>query len=101
LRPTDQCLDNCSFVSGEASGAAALAVSVWIVSSRMESPTLRRLVRWSMIAAAVLAAFLRVAKGRHFLSDIIFAGLIVTGLALALSWVERRVAALKPSSRTE
>lgn len=84
---TDQCAANCSFVSGEASGAAALAIALMVLA-----PALTRgwpgAARAGYVAAAVglpLAAIAqRVAAGRHFLSDVVFAALFVALIALVL-----------------
>ena len=83
--PADQCAHNCSFVSGEAAAAMALGISLYIMLRHLR-PRLPRAV-WRagvLIALAVppLGAAVRVMAGRHFLSDVICAGLIVAGLAL-------------------
>lgn len=84
LIPADQCARNCSFVSGEASGAVALAVIVWVLTGRAKSGLFRKSLRIAAILLAITASFLRISTGRHFLSDVIFAALVVTGLALLL-----------------
>ncbi len=87
LLPTDECLRNCSFVSGEASAAAALAISaavgLFALRARM-SPGTFRAGMWMALAVAVLGGLLRLATGRHFLSDVVFAWLLTAGVALAL-----------------
>jgi lipid A 4'-phosphatase len=90
LWPTDNCESNCSFVSGEASGAAAAAVAIWLLSAPISSPWLRRTVRVCAVAIPIVGSALRVAAGRHFLSDVVFAVLIVTGIALVLLQYRRR-----------
>ncbi|MFN3273665.1 MAG: phosphatase PAP2 family protein [Paracoccus sp. (in: a-proteobacteria)] len=74
------CARNCSFPSGEASGAAAaLSLLVFVPAKQ----------RW--IAAAVLTpvlmmiAFNRVLFGAHFLSDVVL-GWLLTMLAMAWIW---------------
>lgn len=84
LIPADQCARNCSFVSGEASSAVALAVIVWVLTAHVKGQLFRRALRFAAILLAITASFLRIYTGRHFLSDVIFAALIVTGLALLL-----------------
>jgi lipid A 4'-phosphatase len=83
---TDQCDSNCSFVSGEASAAAALA----IVLGTLLWPLLRGRTRRRCIALlaliAIVAAAMRVATGRHFLSDVLFAGFFTAFVALGLWW---------------
>lgn len=85
--PSDQCASNCSFVSGEGSAAAALALSFLVCA-----PIARRhLPRWAFslyVAAGVIlpatGLALRVVTGRHFLSDTVFAVLFVSAIALGL-----------------
>jgi len=83
LVPTDQCLSNCSFTSGEAAAAMALAIAVLLFAHRLRG----RISLWVILAASSLALVgggLRVAVGRHFLSDVVFSWLIVIGVALAI-----------------
>ena len=85
--PADQCASNCSFVSGEGSAATVLALAFLILA-----PAARRLlprggfaiyaVAGVILPAAGLA--LRVVTGRHFLSDTVFAVLLILALALGL-----------------
>jgi membrane-associated PAP2 superfamily phosphatase len=87
LMPTDQCADNCSFVSGEGSGAVTLAVAVFVITAALAGRVPARALQVIRILAAILAvtaSALRVAAGRHFLSDTVFAVLIVFAVALAL-----------------
>lgn len=85
--PSDQCASNCSFVSGEGSAAAALALSFLVLA-----PIARRLLPRAAFGLYVAAGVilpaaglaLRVMTGRHFLSDTIFAVLFVGAIALAL-----------------
>ena len=76
--PADQCQRNCAFVSGH----AALGFS--LVSFALVLPLGWR--RKAAIAAALafgaLVGLGRIAAGRHFLSDVVYAGLIV----FATSW---------------
>ena len=77
---SDNCLSNCSFVSGEASSAAwMVAVVVLMVPAPWR--------RWALPAVIAYAAALslnRLAFGGHFLSDILLSwaltGLVVAGL---------------------
>lgn len=77
-----QCLRNCSFVSGEGAGAAALAS----LAIALAWPMLRR----KRIGVAATVAFalgvmlVRMGPGRHFLSDMLFAFLLVGLVAMAL-----------------
>ena len=81
--PTDQCAHNCSFVSGEAAAAMALGISLGVILRHVNpAPLVWRVGLAVAVTVPVLGAVLRVIAGRHFLSDVICAGLIVAGLAL-------------------
>lgn len=90
LRPSQACLRNCSFSSGHAaSGFTVMSVGLF------GAPATRR--RWLMIGglAGLLVGAGRIAQGAHFLSDIVFAGLMVWACCIAirlawLTWVARR-----------
>jgi lipid A 4'-phosphatase len=87
LRIADQCAANCSFVSGEGAGATALGVAMVVLAPWVLAPLpLRRRRRALALALClpVLAIVLRVAMGRHFLSDSVFAILIVLAIAAIL-----------------
>jgi membrane-associated phospholipid phosphatase len=81
----EQCGDNCSFVSGEGAAAAALAAALIGLFWARLGPA----GRWAAGAATALwlagAAFIRMAPGRHFLSDTLFA-FVLMGLLAALLW---------------
>lgn len=89
---TDQCLQNCSFVSGEVSGAAALAVSTALILWRWrdrigrQGPVIARVLIW---ATVVLIGVQRIAAGRHFLSDVVLSALFTMLVAVALATVLR------------
>ena len=89
LQIADQCATNCSFVSGEGSGATALAISVWVLAERISDRVLRRRIRVAVNSLAAIALALRVMTGRHFLSDTLFAILFVTVLAVVLGTIFR------------
>jgi lipid A 4'-phosphatase len=76
----DECERNCSFSAGHPSAGFALAALAYVWASR------RR--RWAIIASAtafgLLVGLARVAAGGHFLSDVLFSGVIVIGLAVVL-----------------
>ncbi|MEK1891175.1 MAG: phosphatase PAP2 family protein [Phyllobacterium sp.] len=64
------CMHNCSFVSGEAAGIA------WIICLLPLWPHQpRQKVFWFMLGIVVLTDMLRVAFGRHYLSDIVLGSL--------------------------
>lgn len=95
---TDQCARNCSFVSGEVSGATALAivlaVALWTLRQRMPAKVVMGLMLVS-VALPLFATWQRVAAGGHFLSDCLFAILFNSAIALILFRVivQRRSAA--------
>jgi len=82
---SDQCERNCSFTAGHPSAGFALAALGYAYVSR------RR--RWQVFAAAtgfgLLVGLARVAAGGHFLSDVLFSGIIVIGLTILLGnhWI--------------
>jgi len=70
--PRGVCAKNCSFVAGEAAGA------FWTLAPAALAPPLWRPVAYAgavLFGAAVGA--LRIAFGGHFLSDVIFAGIVI------------------------
>lgn len=74
--PRGACDSNCSFVSGETSGA------VWTVAPAMLAPPPWRYAALGAAALYSIAfAFIRLLAGGHFLSDVIFAA-IFTGLVI-------------------
>lgn len=84
LRPSQACQRNCSFSSGHAaSGFTVMSVGLF------GAPATRR--RWLAIGGATgLGVGLgRIAQGAHFLSDIVFAGLMVWAccIAIRLTWL--------------
>lgn len=86
-QPADQCLKNCSFVSGEVSAVFALSLALLMVTStatRSLRGPWRHICRVLAFALPPLVMLQRLAAGRHFLSDVVFAGLFVLLLACAL-----------------
>ena len=73
----DQCASNCSFVSGEAASSAAMAIVLAILFARHVAKPKRIAFIGLLAAIFVLASGMRVASGRHFLSDVVFAGLFM------------------------
>jgi lipid A 4'-phosphatase len=72
-----ECEGNCSFVSGEGSGAVATAIALGVL---VRSTPLRI----ALGAVAALACGLRVATGRHFLSDVVFGAFLMAFAAILL-----------------
>jgi lipid A 4'-phosphatase len=82
------CTRNCSFVSGEVSGATVTALALLLIRFHLRR-RLHKTVETLLLAAALClplaVALQRIAAGRHFLSDTVFAVLFTLLLALALS----------------
>lgn len=77
---TDQCASNCSFVSGDVSGTAVLIALIVFVPARFQPPFA------ALIAVlTAMAAYYRLAVGKHFFSDVTLSALI-TGLIVALCY---------------
>lgn len=76
---TDQCMRNCSFISGEAASAFALLTLVIFVQ-----PKYAKLYIGAMGLLAAAFSFNRVVFGAHFLSDIIIAWNVMWILAVLL-----------------
>jgi lipid A 4'-phosphatase len=64
---SDQCEKNCSFVSGDASLAASF-MAFAVIADRH-----RRRWWFGLGSFTVLVGFMRMARGSHFLSDVVFA----------------------------
>ena len=83
LMPTDQCANNCSFVSGE---AASIFMPFYAVGLLVP--------QWAAVLFAVgtlsglAAGLVRISQGAHFLSDVVFAGVF---MALTAVMVHRAV----------
>ena len=94
LQPSQACRSNCSFVSGHAgTGFALIAVgTLGCLATR------RRWFWIGTLGGAVLGS-LRIAQGGHFLSDILFAWLMLWGVSLAIRAVWTRALALRRRQR--
>jgi len=73
------CPYNCSFVSGEVAGATAVVAAAALVPAAYAGSALI-----AAIIFAVVIAFMRMAFGGHFLSDVIMAALFTELIAIAL-----------------
>lgn len=98
LEPSDQCDRNCSFPAGHP------AIGFYFVSFAMliPAPRRRRTVFGVAIVTGALLGLMRMAQGAHFMSDVVFSGLIVIGIAwLAHDLIVRRggIAALSGTRR--
>lgn len=81
---SDQCARNCSFSSGDVALIATLALGVLV----LVWPHLTRTHRWLWtlggLALVLGTGLMRIALGRHFLSDVVFSMLFSAAVALAL-----------------
>jgi lipid A 4'-phosphatase len=80
--PANACDKNCSFVSGHAAVGFGLIAFAFLARDRRRRTALRA----GAIAAGTLIGLARMAQGAHFLSDVVFAGLVVGGIAWLLAW---------------
>jgi lipid A 4'-phosphatase len=106
--PANECERNCSFVSGH----AALGFSLVAFAFLLPPGRGRRAGIAAGLGVGALVGLDRIAQGAHFLSDVVFAGLVSYGTAALCHWwiIERdgltapmvqrfcRVAAHVPSS---
>lgn len=88
--PSDQCLSNCSFVSGEVAGSTATAIAILLILGLWRdrlSPLAVRSVAAVAVLLPVISAVQRMTSGRHFLSDTLFAALFTLLIASLLHLV--------------
>lgn len=77
---TDQCANNCSFVSGDS------AIAFWTMALAFVVPAKWRALTLALtFTFGVIISLGRMGLGKHFLSDTLFAFVFVT-LITALSW---------------
>lgn len=89
---SSQCVDNCSFVSGEAAGVFFLPLVALLAPEPWRRPLFSALT-----ALALAVAMLRVAFGAHWLSDALLGGLSSwVVFAAALAGLGRLAAAKAP-----
>lgn len=84
---TQSCLSNCSFVSGEAAAATTGAILIGLLLWHVVRPEQRRVLVVGLVTLVVIAASFRVLKGRHFLSDVLWAIVLMGTLAQGLARV--------------
>jgi lipid A 4'-phosphatase len=80
--PAPKCPSNCSFPSGH----AALGFSLVAFALLLPPGTARRCGVAAALGVGALIGVARIAQGAHFLSDVVYAGLIVYGTAVPLHW---------------
>lgn len=91
-QPTDQCLRNCSFVSGEVSATVVMTIAMLVVRPALDRLLPKRSGQiWTAAAylLPLLVSVQRIVTGRHFTSDAVFAALFMIALALVLVPIRR------------
>ncbi len=85
LLVADQCARNCSFTSGDA------AMGFSLLALALLAPVARAGFVAAAVAFGVFIGLIRMVQGAHFLSDVMFSGLIVASVTLALKflWLDR------------
>jgi len=78
--PADQCARNCSFPAGHPAMGFYLVSFALLVAERRR----RRLAVAAAVATGAVVGLARMAQGGHFLSDVVFSGLIVVGISVLL-----------------
>lgn len=94
---SDQCPKNCAFVSGDASIGFLLSALGFVAAAAGR----RRPAHAGFAAGALGGAwigFTRIAQGGHFLSDVVFSGVVVIGIAWLLARALDRVRPRLPNS---
>ena len=82
LSRSGACERNCSFISGEASSIFAIGFAAALLARRRRTAWMA-----SAVAAGSVIGLIRIGEGGHFLSDVIFAGVIM-GLDVAfMHWL--------------
>ena len=76
---SNQCAHNCSFVSGESASIFMLFFALAFLF-----PSYRRQILVVALVLGGLAGLLRIAMGGHFLSDVIFSGIVMALVAALL-----------------
>lgn len=87
LAPASECGRNCAFVSGHA------AMGFYLMTVGFAFPRHRRAWMAAGLAVGSAIGVLRLAQGAHFLSDIVFAGILTWFVAVVLAMVMRPAAA--------
>jgi lipid A 4'-phosphatase len=78
--PADQCARNCSFPAGHPAMGFYLVSFALLVAERRR----RRLAIAAAVATGAVVGLARMAQGGHFLSDVVFSGLIVVAISVLL-----------------
>ena len=93
LIPARECVDNCSFVSGEAA-----AVYAPFFAAALLLPQARVALLVAGLVAGTMTGLVRMSTGGHFLSDILFAGFF---MALTASFLHAAMVSAWTRHRTQ
>jgi lipid A 4'-phosphatase len=95
--PAAECASNCAFVSGH----AALGFSLVAFAFLLPPGRKRRGAGAAALGFGAIAGLGRIAQGGHFLSDVVYAGLLVYATTAVLHWwiVEHNGLAARPLVR--
>jgi lipid A 4'-phosphatase len=77
--PADQCARNCSFPAGHPAMGFYLVSFALLLQDRRRSAA-----AGAAVAVGALVGVARMAQGGHFLSDVVFSGLLVCGVSVLL-----------------
>jgi lipid A 4'-phosphatase len=94
LARSGQCARNCSFISGEASATFALGFAAAMLARRR-----RAALMGAAVAAGALIGLIRIGEGGHFLSDVVFAGVLMALDVALMHWLVFGL--LVPRARSE
>jgi lipid A 4'-phosphatase len=89
------CERNCSFISGEASSIFALGFAAAMLARRRRAAWMA-----GAVVAGSVIGLIRIGEGGHFLSDVIFAGVIMALDVALMHWLVFQVAAPRARSET-
>jgi lipid A 4'-phosphatase len=82
LERSGTCERNCSFISGEASSIFAIGLAIAMLARRR-----RAAVMAAAVAAGAASGLIRMGEGGHFLSDVVFAGVLMALDVALMHWL--------------
>ena len=66
---TDQCINNCSFVSGDSSVGFTLIVFYFLIKKKK--------YLWISLVLGFCLGLIRIMEGGHFISDVVFSSVVI------------------------
>jgi lipid A 4'-phosphatase len=82
LERSGTCARNCSFISGEASSIFALGLAIAMLARRRRAALMA-----AAVAAGAASGLIRMGEGGHFLSDVVFAGVLMALDVALMHWL--------------